>query len=123
MGLSRLLNLGAVTSSRLLKKGITTSSSRSLPTPNLNSVNLKRPTPSSPGGSLHSRRKMATHAPDVHPQDFGNFKLLQSFPIKYAPVEVAKWRSEKTGLTVVVGSHAAPVVRGSTISSATLMLD
>jgi hypothetical protein len=37
--------------------------------------------------------------------DYGNFQLLQSFPIKYAPVKVAKWRSEKTGLTVVVGDH------------------
>jgi hypothetical protein len=38
-------------------------------------------------------------------RDYGSFKLLQSFPIKYAPVKVAKWRSEKTGLTVVVGDH------------------
>lgn len=52
---------------------------------------------------------MATHA-SVAPSDFGNFKLLQSFDIKYAPVKVSKWRSEKTGLTVVVGDHAAPIV-------------
>jgi hypothetical protein len=38
-------------------------------------------------------------------QDYGAYKLLQSFPIKYAPVGVGKWKSEKTGLTVVVGSH------------------
>jgi hypothetical protein len=38
-------------------------------------------------------------------RDYGSFKLLQSFPIKYAPVKVTKWRSEKTGLTVVVGDH------------------
>ncbi|GFZ50626.1 hypothetical protein JCM24511_08384 [Saitozyma sp. JCM 24511] len=45
-------------------------------------------------------------------KDYGSFKLLQSFPIKYAPVKVAKWRSEKTGLTVVVGDHQAPVTNG-----------
>ena len=38
-------------------------------------------------------------------KDYGSYKLLQSFPIKYAPVGVGKWKSEKTGLTVVVGSH------------------
>jgi hypothetical protein len=42
--------------------------------------------------------------------DYGNFKLLQSFDIKYAPVTISKWRSEKTGLTVVLGSHASPIV-------------
>ena len=45
------------------------------------------------------------------PQDFGNFKLLQSFPVPYAPLTVSKWRSIKTGLTVVLGSHDSPVVR------------
>lgn len=44
-------------------------------------------------------------------QDQGNFKLLKSFPIGYAPITVSKWRSEKTGLTVVLGSHQAPIVR------------
>lgn len=37
--------------------------------------------------------------------DYGHFKLLQSFDVKYAPVRVGKWRSERTGLSVVVGSH------------------
>ncbi|KAK8858824.1 hypothetical protein IAR55_003054 [Kwoniella newhampshirensis] len=46
------------------------------------------------------------------PSDQGNFKLLQSFPIKYAPITVSKWRSEKTGLTVVLGSHQAPITNG-----------
>ncbi|OXG18692.1 cytoplasmic protein [Cryptococcus neoformans Tu401-1] len=45
-------------------------------------------------------------------QDQGNFKLLKSFPIGYAPITVSKWRSEKTGLTVVVGSHQAPITNG-----------
>jgi hypothetical protein len=49
--------------------------------------------------------RMATTRALDGPKDYGNFKLLQSFPIKYAPVNVAKWRSEKTGLMVVVGSH------------------
>lgn len=37
--------------------------------------------------------------------DYGNFKLQQDFTIKYAPLRLGKWKSEKTGLTVVVGSH------------------
>ncbi|ORY30613.1 cytoplasm protein, partial [Naematelia encephala] len=43
---------------------------------------------------------------------YGNFKLLNSFPVEYAPITVSKWRSQKTGLTVVVGSHAAPITNG-----------
>ena len=114
MGLSQLNNLRAASSSRIAKScsTVATFRSRSLST-------LPRRSPISNVSASEYRsissafcRKMATHAPDVHPQDFGNFKLLQSFPIKYAPVEVAKWRSEKTGLTVVVGSHAAPVTNG-----------
>lgn len=32
----------------------------------------------------------------------GNFKLLQSFSLPYAPeMSVQKWKSEKTGLTLV----------------------
>ncbi|WVO17244.1 hypothetical protein L204_104936 [Cryptococcus depauperatus] len=45
-------------------------------------------------------------------RDYGNFKLLKAFPIKHAPVSIAKWRSEKTGLTVVLGSHQAPITNG-----------
>jgi hypothetical protein len=57
------------------------------------------------------QRSMATHAASsAQPTDYGHFKLLQSFDIKYAPVKVSKWRSERTGLTVVVGDHASPVV-------------
>lgn len=37
--------------------------------------------------------------------DFGNYKQLSSFDIKYAPVNIGKWRSEKTGLSVVVGKY------------------
>ncbi|OCF37287.1 cytoplasmic protein [Kwoniella heveanensis BCC8398] len=45
-------------------------------------------------------------------KDHGNFKLIKSFPIKYAPITLSKWRSEKTGLTVVLGSHEAPITNG-----------
>ncbi|WWC71010.1 uncharacterized protein I206_104963 [Kwoniella pini CBS 10737] len=45
-------------------------------------------------------------------KDYGSFKLLQSFPLKYAPITLSKWRSEKTGLTVVLGSHQAPITNG-----------
>jgi hypothetical protein len=37
--------------------------------------------------------------------DFGNYKQVSSFDIKYAPIKIGKWRSEKTGLSVVVGSY------------------
>ena len=59
--------------------------------------------------TLFSHRTMTSQS--APPADFGHFKLLQSFDIKYAPVKVSKWRSERTGLTVVVGEHASPVVR------------
>lgn len=44
--------------------------------------------------------------------DYGHFNLLQSVDIEYAPVKVSKWRSERTGLTVVVGNHSSPVTNG-----------
>ncbi|WVR06565.1 hypothetical protein IAU60_003596 [Kwoniella sp. DSM 27419] len=49
---------------------------------------------------------------DEKPRDYGNFKLLQSFPIEYAPIRLSKWRSDKTGLTVVLGNHQAPITNG-----------
>ncbi|OCF75418.1 cytoplasmic protein [Kwoniella mangroviensis CBS 8886] len=55
---------------------------------------------------------MASTHSSTSAKDYGSFKLLQSFPIEYAPVTVSKWRSEKTGLTVVLGSHQAPVTNG-----------
>ena len=44
--------------------------------------------------------------------DHGHFNLLQEVDIEYAPVKVSKWRSERTGLTVVVGNHSSPVTNG-----------
>nr|XP_019045357.1 cytoplasmic protein [Kwoniella bestiolae CBS 10118]OCF24287.1 cytoplasmic protein [Kwoniella bestiolae CBS 10118] len=55
---------------------------------------------------------MASTDSSVPARDYGSFKLLQSFPIEYAPITISKWRSEKTGLTVVLGSHQAPVTNG-----------
>lgn len=48
----------------------------------------------------------------AHSRDYGNFKLLQSLELKYAPVTVSKWRSEKTGLTVTLGNHSSPITNG-----------
>jgi hypothetical protein len=48
---------------------------------------------------------MATVSPAQEVKDFGNFELLTSFDLEYAPVKVSKWRSKRTGLTVVVGGH------------------
>ncbi|WRT68029.1 uncharacterized protein IL334_005004 [Kwoniella shivajii] len=55
---------------------------------------------------------MASSDSTIPARDYGSFKLLQSFPIKYAPITVSKWRSDKTGLTVVLGSHQAPITNG-----------
>lgn len=44
--------------------------------------------------------------PSAAAKDYGNFKVLQSFDLPYAPVNVSKWRSDKTGLTVVLGHHS-----------------
>lgn len=44
--------------------------------------------------------------------DYGNFSLLQSFPVENAPVTLSKWRSQRTGLTVVVGNHESPITNG-----------
>ncbi|TYJ56451.1 hypothetical protein B9479_002854 [Cryptococcus floricola] len=45
-------------------------------------------------------------------KDYGNFKLLKSFDVDFAPIQVSKWKSEKTGLTVVLGKHDAPITNG-----------
>jgi Zn-dependent M16 (insulinase) family peptidase len=44
--------------------------------------------------------------------DYGHFSLLQSFPVENAPVTLSKWRSQRTGLTVVVGNHESPITNG-----------
>lgn len=44
--------------------------------------------------------------------DYGHFSLLKSVDIDYAPVKLSKWRSDRTGLTVVVGNHSSPVTNG-----------
>ncbi|EIW67501.1 hypothetical protein TREMEDRAFT_33585 [Tremella mesenterica DSM 1558] len=46
------------------------------------------------------------------PQDFGHYKLLETHHVNYAPLVVSKWRSQRTGLTVVVGQHKAPITNG-----------
>ena len=44
--------------------------------------------------------------------DYGHFSLLQSFPVENAPITLSKWRSQRTGLTVVVGNHESPITNG-----------
>ena len=55
---------------------------------------------------------MATVTTESLPGSYGSYKLLQSFPVKYAPVDVSKWRSEATGLTVVLARHSTPITNG-----------
>jgi len=51
----------------------------------------------------------ATPSQDV---DYGHFSLLQSFPVENAPVTLSRWKSQRTGLTVVVGNHESPITNG-----------
>ncbi|CAE6470602.1 unnamed protein product [Rhizoctonia solani] len=44
--------------------------------------------------------------------DTRNFELLQRVKLDYADVEVTKWRSKVTGLTVVHVDYDAPIVKG-----------
>lgn len=104
MGLSQLLRTGVSALARTRLTSTQPIGSTLLPSNLIPSI-TSRPALSP---FSHYRRTMATQASSL--SDFGHFKLLQSFDIKYAPVKVSKWRSEKTGLTVVVGDHAAPVV-------------
>jgi hypothetical protein len=66
---------------------------------------------SAPTSPAAKRARLDMAAPTGPPgwaedaQTYGSFKLLQRFPVPYAPIGIAKWRSEKTGLSVVVGSH------------------
>jgi hypothetical protein len=39
----------------------------------------------------------------------GNYELLTHFQMKYAPVTVAKYRSTRTGFSVVVADNKAPI--------------
>jgi hypothetical protein len=55
--------------------------------------------------TMSSAAETGAHNGSFQHGDFGDYKLLSSFEIKYAPVSVGKWRSTKTGLSVVVGSY------------------
>jgi Zn-dependent M16 (insulinase) family peptidase len=41
--------------------------------------------------------------------DLGNYERLTEFKLAYAPVTVAKYRSKKTGFSVVVANNKAPI--------------
>ncbi|QRV76246.1 Zinc metalloprotease [Ceratobasidium sp. AG-Ba] len=44
--------------------------------------------------------------------DTSNFELLQRVKVDYADIELTKWRSKKTGLTVLHVDYDAPIVKG-----------
>ncbi|KAG9076542.1 hypothetical protein FS749_011635, partial [Ceratobasidium sp. UAMH 11750] len=44
--------------------------------------------------------------------DTSSFELLQRVKVDYADIELTKWRSKKTGLTVVHVDYDAPIVKG-----------
>ncbi|KAG9104560.1 hypothetical protein FRC06_001340 [Ceratobasidium sp. 370] len=44
--------------------------------------------------------------------DTSNFELLQRVKVDYADIELTKWRSKETGLTVVHVDYDAPIVKG-----------
>ncbi len=44
------------------------------------------------------------------PSELGNYEVLADFHLDYAPVNVLKIRSKKTGFSVVVGQAKTPIV-------------
>ncbi|KAJ6503445.1 Metalloenzyme, LuxS/M16 peptidase-like protein [Mycena vitilis] len=69
------------------------------------SHHLLRRTPALPN---FSARKMAS----VAPQKFGNFDLVKSIKLGFTDVQVSKWRSRVTGLSIVHLDYEAPIVNG-----------
>ncbi|CAE6445118.1 unnamed protein product [Rhizoctonia solani] len=49
---------------------------------------------------------------DLETMDTSNFELLQRVKLDYADIEVTKWRSQVTGLSVVHIDYEAPIVNG-----------
>jgi hypothetical protein len=87
-------------------KDISATSSRGI-------LSSSRPRPSSTHPAyLQSRSYAMVNASSDQKVDYGHFTQLQSFPIEYAPVTLSKCRSNRTGLTVVVGNHSSPVTNG-----------
>lgn len=41
--------------------------------------------------------------------NLGNYERLTEFKLPYAPVEISKYRSKKTGFQVVVANNRAPI--------------
>lgn len=74
---------------------------------------IRRPSPFTFSSSSRSSAMVNTTSTSSSLEvDYGHFNLLQTVDIEYAPVKVSKWRSGRTGLTVVVGSHSSPVTNG-----------
>jgi hypothetical protein len=46
----------------------------------------------------------------LSPSQLGNYEILTDFKLEYAPVNIIKLRSRKTGLEVVVGQTKTPIV-------------
>ena len=60
--------------------------------------------------TLGTSRAMSTFATaEQDAVDFGNYERLTEFKLAYAPVTVAKYRSKKTGFSVVVANNKAPI--------------
>ncbi|KAK7064154.1 Metalloenzyme, LuxS/M16 peptidase-like protein [Favolaschia claudopus] len=53
-----------------------------------------------------------TMASATSPQQFGNFDLVKSIKLGFTDVQVSKWRSRVTGLSVVHLDYEAPIVNG-----------
>lgn len=60
----------------------------------------------------HLSTRMNQDGTNQPPVDFGHFEPLTAFNIKYAPIHLAKYRSKRTGLSVVVGNHKSPITNG-----------
>lgn len=79
-----------------------------------NHLNTRRPSAFtfSSSSRLSAMVNSTSTSSSAKTEDYGHFSLLQSVDVEYAPVKVSKWRSERTGLTVVVGNHSSPVTNG-----------
>ncbi|KAA1091647.1 hypothetical protein PGT21_036499 [Puccinia graminis f. sp. tritici] len=110
--LVRLLRAPPVVHRRL----ITTSTTR----PNLQ-INRARLRPySSSANTLYSKNQTKKHimsshqlAEDEIPSSYGNFdRIIEPFNLDAAPIQVAKWKSRETGLSVVWVDVEGPLVNG-----------
>ncbi|KAI0734519.1 Metalloenzyme, LuxS/M16 peptidase-like protein [Fomitopsis betulina] len=56
--------------------------------------------------------KQNDFSPNGAPESFGNFDLVKRVKLEFTDVQVSKWKSRETGLSVVHLDYEAPIVNG-----------